>query len=154
MLRSSARCLRAALEPSRGLGALQSWVRHHGGTMKRRFRGLYGGKHIQFGNKVSFSHRKARRTWKPNVQTKRFWSDLYQRFLHFRVTTSVIKEVKRLSGGIDEYLRRTPNSELLYPKAIQMKRNMRRQDQLRERAEGIAALEAGITLDAASTTRL
>ena len=27
-------------------------------TMKRRFKGLYGGKHIQFGNKVSFSHRK------------------------------------------------------------------------------------------------
>ena len=27
-------------------------------TMKRRFKGLYGGKHIGFGNTVSFSHRK------------------------------------------------------------------------------------------------
>ena len=27
-------------------------------TMKRRFKGLYGGKHIGFGNTISFSHRK------------------------------------------------------------------------------------------------
>ena len=27
-------------------------------TMKRRFKGLYGGKHIKFGNTISFSHRK------------------------------------------------------------------------------------------------
>ena len=44
---------------------LTAWVRgvrHHAhnahATMKRRFRGLYGGKHIQFGNSISFSHRK------------------------------------------------------------------------------------------------
>ena len=42
------------------LTPLTTWVRHLP-TMKRRFRGLYGGKHIQFGNQISFSHRKSRR---------------------------------------------------------------------------------------------
>ena len=121
--------------------ALTSWVRHHGGTMKRRFRGLYGGKHIQFGNQISFSHRKTRRTWKPNKQNKRFWSESYQRFLEFRVTTSVIKEVKRLKNGIDDYLRYTPSEILLYPKAVQMKRNLKKKDRIAERNAALAALE-------------
>lgn len=135
------------------LAPLTSWVRHAsvgaGRTMKRRFRGLFGGKHIQFGNTISFSHRKSRRNWKPNSQEKRFWSETYQRFLQFRCTTSVIKQVKRLAGGIDEYLRTTPNNELLYQKAIQIKRNMRRDDRYRERAAAIAALEGGESAAAA-----
>lgn len=54
----------AALTAPRGVaapgvgGALASWWRGHKNTMKRRFRGLYDGKHIKFGNTVSFSHRK------------------------------------------------------------------------------------------------
>ena len=55
---------------------------------------------------------------------KRFWSQTYQRFLSFRVATSVIKKVKKLSGGIDQYLLTTPNDILLYKKAIQMKKNI------------------------------
>ena len=127
--------------------AITSWVRHHKNTMKRRFRGLYGGKHIQFGNQISFSHRKTRRTWKPNVQNKRFWSETYQRFLHFRVTTSVIKQVKRLKDGIDEYLRTTPNNELLYPKAIKIKRNMRWHDKQSARQEAMAAMDEAAAMD-------
>eukprot|EP00322_Chrysochromulina_rotalis_P003401 CAMPEP_0115848366 /NCGR_PEP_ID=MMETSP0287-20121206/10885_1 /TAXON_ID=412157 /ORGANISM="Chrysochromulina rotalis, Strain UIO044" /LENGTH=115 /DNA_ID=CAMNT_0003302277 /DNA_START=107 /DNA_END=454 /DNA_ORIENTATION=- len=109
--------------------------------MKRRFRGLYGGKHIQFGNQISFSHKKSRRTWKPNVQSKRFWSETYQRFLQFRVTTSVIREVNRLKDGIDGYLRSTPNEQLLYPKAIKIKRNMRWLEKTRARDAAVAAAE-------------
>ena len=55
---------------------------------------------------------------------KRFWSQTYQRFLSFRVATSVIKKVKKLSGGIDHYLLTTPNDILLYKKAIQIKKNI------------------------------
>jgi hypothetical protein len=33
---------------------------------------------IGFGNKVSHSERKSRRSWKPNVQSKRLWSELLQ----------------------------------------------------------------------------
>lgn len=42
---------------SGGPGPLAGWVRQMA-TMKRRFKGLYGGKHIMFGNTVSFSHQK------------------------------------------------------------------------------------------------
>lgn len=55
---------------------------------------------------------------------KRFWSQTYQEFLSFRVATSVIKKVKKLSGGIDHYLLTTPNDILLYKKAIQIKKNI------------------------------
>ena len=36
----------------------------------------------------------------------------------------MIKKVKKLSGGIDQYLLTTPNDILLYKKAIQMKKNI------------------------------
>lgn len=95
-------------------------------VMNRAYRGLFGGKHIQFGNTISFSENKTRRTWKPNVKKKSFWSETYQRMLHFKMTTSVIKLVKRLPNGIDEYLMKTRDDHLLYPKAIRMKKNMLR----------------------------
>jgi len=55
---------------------------------------------------------------------KRFWSQTYQRMLSFRVATSVIKKVRKLSGGIDQYLLTTPNDLLLYKKAIAIKKNI------------------------------
>lgn len=75
------------------------------------------------------------------MQNKRFWSESYQRFLEFRVTTSVIKEVKRFKNGIDDYLRYTPSDILLYPKAVQMKRNLKKKDRIAERNAALAALE-------------
>ena len=62
--------------------------------------------------------RRSRRSWKPNIVNKRFWSETYQRFLSFRVHTDVIKKVKKLAHGIDEYLMRTPNDPLLYRNAL------------------------------------
>lgn len=56
------------------------------------------------------------------------------------MTTSVIKQVKRLAGGIDEYLRVTPNRELLYQKAIKIKRNLRRAERVQQRDEALARL--------------
>ena len=76
------------------------------------------------------------------AQSKRFWSDAYQRFLEFPMTTAVIKQIKQLQGGIDEYLLNTPNSELLYQKAIKIKRNLRQHARKEERAKAIAAMEA------------
>jgi len=116
-------------------------------VMGRAYRGLYGLKHIQFGNNVSHAHNKTRRSWKPNVQYKAFWSEVNQRFLRFRMTTSVIKQVKKLKNGIDEYLINTPNEVLLYDKAINIKKNMvkrLRQEHLSKGApEGVVQLGEG-----------
>jgi hypothetical protein len=69
-------------------------------------------------------------------------SDMLGRYLSFRMTTTVIKKVKSLAGGIDQYLLQTPNEDLLYPKAIKLKRNLRSKYRLRARDDALAALEA------------
>lgn len=63
-------------------------------TFKQSWFGLYDGKHIQFGNNVpdnKYSPR-TRRTWKPNVKTKKLYSQAMGKFIQMRVTTSVLRE--------------------------------------------------------------
>lgn len=87
---------------------------------KRAYRGLYGNRMIQFGNKISFAENKTRRTWKPNVQKKSMYSETLGRMLRFRMTTYVMRCIRK-AGGLDEYLINTKNSELKFPFAIKMK---------------------------------
>uniref|UniRef100_A0A0D3GS40 Uncharacterized protein n=1 Tax=Oryza barthii TaxID=65489 RepID=A0A0D3GS40_9ORYZ len=69
-------------------------------VMGRAKRGIYAGRHIQFGNKVSEDGgNKSRRTWKPNVQEKRLFSYIHDR--HIRVKfTSLLINVKPLHDSI------------------------------------------------------
>ena len=69
---------------------------------------------------------------------------MLQRHLKFKMTTTVIKQIKRMAGGIDQYLLTTRNELLLYPKAIQIKRNLRQLARLRFRDEAIAAQEPAL----------
>lgn len=66
--------------------------------------GLYGGASIQFGNKVSEKNAlKSRRAWRPNIHSKRLWSDALGRFVHVKVQARVLRTVDKC-GGLDEYL--------------------------------------------------
>ncbi|KAK3683322.1 ribosomal L28 family-domain-containing protein [Podospora appendiculata] len=66
--------------------------------------GLYGSAKIRFGNKVSSRNEiKTRRKWRPNVHTKRLWSDALGVFVRTRVTTRVLRTVDK-AGGLDAYL--------------------------------------------------
>jgi hypothetical protein len=65
-----------------------------------------------------------------------------QRFLDFRVHTSVIKKVRTLKGGIDEYLLTTYNRELLYNKAVKIKNNLRYTLRRQEREVAMAERRA------------
>ncbi|CAN0016354.1 unnamed protein product, partial [Choristocarpus tenellus] len=56
----------------------------------------------EFGNRISFSNRKTRRTWKPNVQLKRLWSETLERWIKFHVTTHALRCVDH-AGGLDRY---------------------------------------------------
>ncbi|PXF48727.1 54S ribosomal protein L24, mitochondrial [Gracilariopsis chorda] len=89
----------------------------------RAYKGLYGNRMIQFGNQVSFAENKSRRTWKPNVQKKTVFSETLQRKLTFRMTTYVIRCIRKF-GGIDEYLVRTSDDEIKYDKAIAIKKEI------------------------------
>ncbi|KAJ8497576.1 hypothetical protein OPV22_008128 [Ensete ventricosum] len=77
-------------------------------VMGRAKRGIFAGRHIQFGNKVSEDGgNKNRRTWKPNVQEKRLFSYIHDRHIRIKVTTHALRCIDK-AGGIDEYLLKTP----------------------------------------------
>lgn len=66
--------------------------------------GLYGTQKIRFGNIVSEKNEiKTRRYWRPNVHSKRLWSDALQGYIRLRITTKVLRTVDKV-GGLDEYL--------------------------------------------------
>lgn len=90
---------------------------------KRAYRGLYGNRMIQFGNKISFAENKTRRTWKPNVQKKTLWSETLREPFKTKLTTHVMRCIRKF-GGFDEYLLRTKDSEIKYPRALEFKRRI------------------------------
>lgn len=67
--------------------------------------GLYGGATIQFGNKISQGRNKGktRRSWRPNVRRKKFWSDALEKSLFIKVTRKSLRTIHR-AGGLDKYL--------------------------------------------------
>ncbi|KAF8433805.1 ribosomal L28 family-domain-containing protein [Terfezia claveryi] len=85
-------------------------VRH---TFKQSWFGLYDGKHIQFGNNIpdgEYSH-KTRRTWKPNVKTKKLYSKALGKLVQVPIVTSVLRTIDK-AGGLDEYLLSTKTARL------------------------------------------
>ncbi|KAK9096133.1 hypothetical protein Sjap_021630 [Stephania japonica] len=81
-------------------------------VMERAKRGLYAGRHIQFGNQISDKGgNKSRRTWKPNVQEKRLFSYIFDRHIRVKVTTHALRCIDK-AGGVDEYLLKTPYNKM------------------------------------------
>lgn len=81
-------------------------------VMGRADRGIFAGRHIQFGNQVSdVGGNKTRRNWKPNIQEKRLYSYVYDGFIRVKVTTHALRCIDK-AGGIDEYLLKTPYNKL------------------------------------------
>ena len=79
------------------------WHKPHIYISNITYIGLWHGRDIHFGNNISHSHAKTRRSWKPNVQNKRLWSDALDRWVPFSVTTSTLKAIDGV-GGLDNYL--------------------------------------------------
>lgn len=65
--------------------------------------GLFHGKDIRSGHTISFSHKRSKRKFRPNVQNKRLWSDALNDWVRFKITTAGIKAVDHY-GGVDNYL--------------------------------------------------
>ncbi|KAG0747658.1 hypothetical protein G6F57_003396 [Rhizopus arrhizus] len=98
-------------------------------TFKRAQRGLFGGKHIQFGNNNPFSKKKTRRNWLPNVQNKNLYSETLSKFIEVKVTTSVLRTIDK-KGGLDKYLLETKDKNLFSEKALELKTKIRNQQKL------------------------
>lgn len=69
----------------------------------RSRRGLYDGKDIRTGNNVSFSMKSTKRKFKPNVFTKRVYSEVLDEMVRFHITTSALRSIDK-AGGLDNYL--------------------------------------------------
>ncbi|CAL5359091.1 unnamed protein product [Camellia sinensis] len=81
-------------------------------VMGRAHRGIFAGRHIQFGNRVGEDGgNKTRRNWKPNVQEKRLFSYILDRHIRVKVTTHALRCIDK-AGGIDEYLLKTPYQKM------------------------------------------
>ena len=63
---------------------------------KRMHAGLYHGKKIQFGNNVPFSKHKTRRTWLPNIQKKRLFSEALQKEVKLKVSMTALKTIRKV----------------------------------------------------------
>ena len=62
------------------------------------------GKRASRGNRISHSHKKTRRTFSPNLQSKRYWVPSLQRHVTLTLSTKGLKTVDRI--GIEAALAR------------------------------------------------
>ena len=78
----------------------------------RTGRGLYAGKTILSGNRVSEDGgNRSRRVWKPNAQPASLWSAALGRAVKVRVTAAALRNVDK-AGGLDRYLLTSSPAEL------------------------------------------
>ncbi|QRW13454.1 ribosomal L28 family [Ceratobasidium sp. AG-Ba] len=70
---------------------------------KRASQGLFEGRTKQYGNNVPHSMKKTRRTWLPNVQSKRLFSETLGHHVKLNVTTRALRTIDKY-GGLDGYL--------------------------------------------------
>jgi ribosomal protein L28 len=77
----------------------------------RAERGLYAGRGLSFGNRISAFGNRVRRSWKPNIQHAALFSELLGRRVRARVSTEALRLIDR-AGGLDNYIlaQRLPES--------------------------------------------
>lgn len=96
----------ASAAPSLNALSQECW-NPHVGTVRHRSsrskRGLYDGKDIRSGNNVSFSMKSTKRKFKPNVFTKKVYSEILDEMIKFHLTTSTLRSIDN-AGGLDNYL--------------------------------------------------
>ncbi|HIA06218.1 MAG TPA: 50S ribosomal protein L28 [Flavobacteriales bacterium] len=62
------------------------------------------GKKLMFGNNVSHSKRKTRRTFNPNLQTKKFYIPEEDKWIRLKISTSALRNIDKM--GISACLKK------------------------------------------------
>jgi len=111
-------------------------------------RGVFAGKHIKFGNRVSEDGgNKTRRRWLPNAQKKRVYSEILGEMIPMRVTAHALRCMDK-AGGLDEYVLKTRDRDLQSVFALELKARLR----AAARAETAAVVDYGATEAVRETT--
>ena len=71
---------------------------------KRSQLGLFHGKTKQYGNNVPFSKTKTRRTWLPNIQTKRLFSDALGEKVRVKLSMRALKTIRKVNPSAPLFL--------------------------------------------------
>lgn len=107
----------------------------------RMRKGLWGGKTMNFRNKISEYGKRLRIMRKPNVVTANLYSEALNKVVRLPVTTSVLRRIDFL-GGLDAYLLQTPDNRLWSDVGSQLKfeiglvnQQQKYQEFMRQRAE-------------------
>lgn len=79
---------------------------------------------VQYGNNVSHSERKTRRTFRPNLHKRRLFSDILGLSFRLRITPKALKTIE-FKGGFDKFVLETKDS-LLSAKALKIKKQVER----------------------------
>ena len=69
------------------------------------------GKSVMYGNNVSHANNRTRRRFLPNLQNASMQSDILNRKVKLRVSTSAMRTVEK-HGGLDAFLLQANNTEL------------------------------------------
>jgi large subunit ribosomal protein L28 len=114
-----------------------------GHVPQRARRGLFHGRRVIAGNRVSVDYgKKSRRMWLPNVVRARLWSAALGRSVRLPVTAAALRAVDA-AGGLDRYLSSTPDRLLhsdvaseLRLEVLMAQRAAREQQQRRKQQQG------------------
>ncbi|KAK8810030.1 hypothetical protein WA538_003582 [Blastocystis sp. DL] len=98
-------------------GLIESVARN---TLKRARRGLFGNTGKLFGNNVSHSERKTRRSWDPNVLNMRLYSETLDQKIFLRVTSNTLRCIDK-AGGLDNYALYTKDKDLNSDVALKLR---------------------------------
>lgn len=106
----------------------------------RSRRGLYDGRDVRSGNNLSFSMKATKRTFKPNVFTKRVYSEVLDEMVPFHLTTAALRSIDK-AGGLDNYL--LTSAHVTSGEGLQVKKRIlgRLKLQSRQAAAASAAVE-------------
>ena len=69
------------------------------------------GKSVMYGNNVSHANNRTRRRFLPNLQSASMQSDILDRKISLRVSTSAMRTVEK-HGGLDAFLAKAKDGEL------------------------------------------
>jgi large subunit ribosomal protein L28 len=103
----------------------------------RSRRGMYDGKDIRSGNSLSFSMKANKRKFRPNVFTKRVYSEILDEMVRFHLTTSALRSIDK-AGGLDNYLLTSKHVTEGEGKVVK-KRILAKLKQMEKQANGTAA---------------